>query len=107
MGDSQPAQEVAALEKRAEPATRTRKLNPILVREMQERRDGLEEEIARCEAEITTYEMDLANFKSAEESIRLIKLIDQNRTRLEEMMKEWEQIGLTLEEPGKAVLGDR
>ena len=107
VGDSQPAREVAALEKRAEPATRTKKLNPILVREMQERRDGLEEEIARCEAEITTYEMDLVNFKSAEESIRLIKLIDQNRTRLEEMMKEWEQIGLTLEEPGKAVLGDR
>ena len=107
VGDSQPAQEVAALEKRAEPATRTKKLNPILVREMQERRDGLEEEIARCEAEITTCEMDLASFKSAEESIRLIKLIDQNRTRLEEMMKEWEQIALTLEEPGKAVLGDR
>ncbi|OFW34090.1 MAG: ABC transporter ATP-binding protein [Acidobacteria bacterium RIFCSPLOWO2_12_FULL_60_22] len=107
VGDSQPAPEVAALEKRAEPATRTKKLNPILVREMQERRDGLEEEIARCEAEITTCEMDLASFKSAEESIRLIKLIDQNRTRLEEMMKEWEQIGLTLEEPGKAVLGDR
>ena len=107
VGDSQPAQEVAALEKRAEPSTRTKKLNPILVREMQERRDGLEEEIARCEAEITTCEMDLASFKSAEESIRLIKLIDQNRTRLEEMMKEWEQIGLTLEEPGKAVLGDR
>ncbi len=77
---------------------RTRKLNPILVRQMRERRDRLEDEIARCEAEITTCEAGLGNFKSAEESIRLTRLIGQDRTRLEEMMKEWEQIAMDLEE---------
>jgi hypothetical protein len=62
---------------------------------MQERRGGLEEEIARCETELTSYELELANFKSAEESIRLAKLIDECRARLGEMMKEWEQIVLS------------
>ena len=65
---------------------------------MRERRDLLEDEIARCEAEIATSEAGLGNFKSAEESIRLTRLIGQNRTRLGEMMKEWEQIALDLED---------
>ena len=67
------------------------------MREMRERRDALEEEIVRCEAEISACEMDLASFKSAAESIRLTKLIDERRTQLSEMMKEWEQLALTLE----------
>jgi ATP-binding cassette, subfamily F, member 3 len=89
--ESQPSPQ-AAEAKREEPSTRNKKLNPILVRQIKERRERLEDEIARCEAEITTCEMDLANFKSAEESIRLTRLMEQNRTRLGEMMKEWEQI---------------
>ena len=80
------------------PEARTRKLNPILVRQMRERRDQLEEEIARCEAEIASCEVGLGNFTSAEESIRLTKLMGETRTRLEELMKEWEQIALDLEE---------
>ena len=68
---------------------------------MQERRDELEEEIVRCEAEITACQLELAHFKSSEESIRLARLIEHCRTRLDEMMKEWEQITRTLEKPGK------
>ena len=64
---------------------------------MQERRKGLEEAISRCEAEIATCEMDLAHFKSAEESIRLVKLLDERRLRLGDMMIEWEQISMTLD----------
>ena len=103
---SQPAQEVGTIGKREEPETQPKKLNPILVRKMQERRDELEEEIARCETEITTYEVDLANFKSAEESIRLAKLIDERRAQLQDMMKEWEQIALALEETRNAIMPD-
>ena len=77
---------------------RHRKVNPILIRKMQDRRDELEEEIARCETEITTSEMDLAHFKSAEESIRLSKLISERRAQRDSMTKEWEQIALTLDE---------
>jgi hypothetical protein len=56
----------------------------------------LEEQIARCETEINTHEMDLATFKSAEESIRLAKLLDERRAQLQDMLKEWEQIALAL-----------
>ena len=59
----------------------------------------MEEEIARCEAEIATYELELANFKSAQESIRVAALIDERRTHLKEIMKDWEQLELTLQEP--------
>jgi len=90
----------------SEPAARPKKLNPILVREMKARREELEEEVARCEAEITTNELELAKFKSAEESIRLVKLVDQNRARLAELIKEWEELSRTLEEPGEAVISD-
>jgi len=104
-GDSRRAQGAGAIGKREEP--HPKKLNPILIRQMQARRGELEEGIARCEAEITAYEMDLANFKSSEESIRLAKLIDERRARLEEMTKEWEQIAAALEQPGKVVVADR
>ena len=57
---------------------------------MRKRREELEEEIARCEAEISAYELELANFKSAQESIRVAALIDERRTHLKQMMKEWE-----------------
>ena len=95
--ESQVIREVRANEKRQEPGARTKKKNPLLVREMQERRNRLEEAISRCEAEIATCEIDLAHFKSAEESIRLVKLLDERRLRLGDMMIEWEQISMTLD----------
>ena len=59
---------------------------------MKARREGLEEKIAQFEADITTRELELATFKSAKESIRLSKLIEQNRARLAEMMAEWVRV---------------
>jgi ATP-binding cassette subfamily F protein 3 len=94
-------------QRREEPQAQGKKVNPILVRKLQSRHDELEEEIGRREAEINAYELDLANFKSAEESIRLAKLIDELRSQLAEMMKEWEQIAHTLDEAGQAVTHDR
>jgi ATP-binding cassette, subfamily F, member 3 len=100
-----PDLEVAA--KHRDPESRNRKLNPILLREMHERRRGLEEDIARCEAQITTHQLDLANFKSSQESIRLARLIEEHRARLAEMMKEWEQLAVALDGPAMAELHDR
>jgi ATP-binding cassette, subfamily F, member 3 len=88
------------------PKVPAKKVNPILVRKLQSRHDELEQEIARREAEITGYELDQGSFKSAEESIRLAKLIDERRSELAEMMKEWEQLELTLDEAGQAVAND-
>jgi ATP-binding cassette, subfamily F, member 3 len=91
---------------RSEAPVRQKKLNPIRVREMKERHQDLEEEITRCEVEIATQESDLATFKSAEESIRLVKLLEENRKRLAEMNQEWEELSRTLEESGEAVIRD-
>jgi ATP-binding cassette, subfamily F, member 3 len=97
----------AGRQRRDDPQSQGKKVNPILLRKLQSRHDELEEEIGRREAEITAYELDLANFKSAEESIRLAKRIDELRSQLAEMMKEWEQIAHTLDEAGHAVTNDR
>ena len=75
----------------------TKKRNPHLVRKMQERRQELEKEISRCESEITASELGLANFQSAEESIRLARLIPEIRAHLQEIMQEWEQVSAALE----------
>ena len=80
-----------------DPGTQQRKLNPILLRRMQDRGDELEEEIARAEAEITTCELELAQFKSAEESIRLSNRIDELRNGINAMTREWEEIELALD----------
>ena len=66
--------------KKEEPAAK--KVNPALIRKMEERCGHLEEEVARVEAEIATYEQELAAFKSAQESIRLAALIEERRARL-------------------------
>jgi ATP-binding cassette subfamily F protein 3 len=90
---------LGTFEKSAEKDAQPKKLNPILIRKMEERRNELEEEIARCEAEITTCEQELANFKSAQESIRLSNLIDERRRQLKEMVKDWEEIVVAFEDP--------
>ena len=93
--------ELPAAPKREEPPAK--KVNPLVLRKMQKRREELEEDISRCEAEIASYELELANFKSAQESIRVAALIDERRSKLKEMMREWEEIETTLEEPEQAL----
>ena len=65
-----------------------------------------DEAIARCEEEIASAEMGLAEYKSAEESIRLTKLIKRRRAELPGLLKEWEQVSATLEEQNKWALAD-
>ena len=81
-----------------EPEAQAKRLNPILLRRMQDRGEELEEAIARGEAEIASCEHELANFKSAEESIRLSRRIEELRQEIDEMMREWEEIELALGE---------
>ncbi|OFV96548.1 MAG: ABC transporter ATP-binding protein [Acidobacteria bacterium RIFCSPLOWO2_12_FULL_54_10] len=92
--------------KNKEPAARPKKLNPIRIREMKARREELEAAIARCEEEIASAEMGLAEYKSAEESIRLTKLIESRRAELPVLLKEWEQVSATLQEQDKWALAD-
>ncbi len=64
---------------------------------MEKQRDDLEEQISRCEAEITSLELELGQFKSAEESIRVAALLEEQRARLREITERWEELVVILE----------
>jgi ATP-binding cassette, subfamily F, member 3 len=82
---------------------RARRLNPIRLRQLEARCRELEQQVARCEAEISRYESELVHFKSAEETIRLTKLVEERRSELATLMKEWEEGTQTVGEHGMGV----
>ena len=69
---------------------------------MEKERDELEEQISRGEAEIANLELELGQFKSAEESIRVNGLIEERRGRLKEMTERWEQVVDRLDREGSS-----
>ncbi len=77
-------------------AEKSKRLNPIKRKQMQERTQELEEEISGLEAAIATCENSLQSFVSAEETTRLSRKLEQNRADLQERIAEWEQIGQEL-----------
>ena len=76
---------------------KTKRLNPIRLRQMEERCHEIEGEIARYEAEIAACEAELANFKSTEETVRLSRLLKQRREGLAGLLKEWEAVTQLIE----------
>jgi ATP-binding cassette, subfamily F, member 3 len=78
--------------------TQKKKLNPIKLKQMQERCAFLEEEVPRIEASITHTEQQLGNFISAEETQRQSTLLESLRTQLNELTAEWEELMLQLDE---------
>ncbi len=79
------------------PAPSAKRLNPIKLKQMQTRRQELEQQIADIEAEIAAYETDLANFVSAEETMRLSELLEKRRSDLSGLLAEWEQVSQVME----------
>ena len=73
------------------------RLNPIKLRQMKQRRQAIEDEVTRLEVEIADYEAALANFKSAEETIRLSEVLAARRNDLTALMSEWEQVAELIE----------
>jgi ATP-binding cassette subfamily F protein 3 len=84
----------------AEPAVKDRikKLNPIKLKQMEERCAFLEEEVPRIEASIAHTEGALGNFVSAAETERQTRLLDELRKQLAGFTAEWEDLMMTLEE---------
>jgi ATP-binding cassette subfamily F protein 3 len=74
-----------------------RRLNPIKLRQMRERRSSIEEEVTKLEAEIADYESALTSFVSAEETRRLASLLDARRADLTALMTEWEEVSEALD----------
>ena len=82
---------------------RVRRLNPIRMRQLEDRCAFLEEEIPRIEASIATTEAGLAQFVSAVETERLTRLLAELREQLATATAEWEESMLVLEEQTNAV----
>ena len=74
-----------------------KRLNPLKLKQMQERRQELEQQVADLETEISGYETELANFVSPEETVRVSNLLDQRRSELSRLLAEWEQVSQTVE----------
>jgi ATP-binding cassette subfamily F protein 3 len=77
--------------------TAAKRLNPIKLKQMQERCRELEEQIAEAETEIAHYETELANFVNAEETMRLSALLEKRRSDLSALLAEWEEVSQVVE----------
>jgi ATP-binding cassette, subfamily F, member 3 len=96
-GNGQPAAAAATAAAPAKSA-QAKRINPALIRKMEQQREELEAKIAQCEKEISGYELEQANFKSAEESRRVAAAIDERRSHLAAITRNWEELATSLEE---------
>jgi len=87
----------AVAENGSSEAARPRRINPIKLRQMQERHEAVEEDIVRVEASIKECEESLSHFVSGEETRRLTELLDNRKSQLQELMAEWEELSTVLE----------
>jgi ATP-binding cassette subfamily F protein 3 len=78
-------------------SNRSRRLNPIKQKQMEERCGFLEEEIPRVEASIAHTEEQLGVYVSAAETQRLTELAAGLREELRRLTAEWEELMLQLE----------
>ena len=90
----------AKVDASVEPAgkDKIRKLNPIKLKQMEERCAFLEEEVPRIEASIAHTESALGNYVSAEETQRQSALLEDLRKQLGSFTEEWEELMIQLEE---------
>ena len=74
-----------------------KRLNPIKLKQMQERLPAVEEEITKVEAEIVDCETRMQTFVSAEETKRVTELLATRKEELAALMSEWEELSETIE----------
>jgi ATP-binding cassette subfamily F protein 3 len=80
-----------------EAAGKQKRLNPIKLKQIKDRCQELEEEIARLEAAIATAETALQEFVSVEETQRQSGALERYRAELTSRMQEWEELAQVLE----------
>ncbi|HEU4635437.1 MAG TPA: ABC-F family ATP-binding cassette domain-containing protein [Edaphobacter sp.] len=79
-------------------AAPVKKLNPIKLKQMEDRLKFAEEEIPRLEGEIAAAEERLGNFVSAEQSQKDAAELDRLRNDKAVLTAEWEELAMALEE---------
>jgi ATP-binding cassette subfamily F protein 3 len=77
-----------------------KRLNPIKLKQMQDRCQQMEEQIAALEDGIAECEHELQSFVSAAETQRQTELLAQRRADLATLMTEWEELSQVLETSG-------
>jgi ATP-binding cassette subfamily F protein 3 len=77
---------------------KARRVNPIKLKQMQERLAAVEAEMPRVEASIASAEQALGVFVSAEETARASAELDALRAKQGSLSEEWEDLMLQLEE---------
>jgi ATP-binding cassette, subfamily F, member 3 len=77
---------------------KARRVNPIKLKQMQERLAAVEAEMPKLEASIAEAEQALGNFVSAEETARISRDLDALRHHQTSLTNEWEDLMLQLEE---------
>src|SRR5580698_6444638 len=90
--------EVAADKPQEAAAGKGRRINPIKLRQLQERCSFVEEEIPRVESSIANAEGSLGVYESSEETQRLTKLLEDLRRQHSSLTAEWEDLVLQLEQ---------
>ena len=74
-----------------------KRINPIKLKQIQERHQQVEQGIARLEDGIAECERELQSFVSAQETARWTELLAKRRAELETLMTEWEELSQSLE----------
>jgi ATP-binding cassette, subfamily F, member 3 len=77
--------------------SKSKRLNPIKRKQMEERIHEVEQAIARTESAIAHCETALLTFVSVEESQRQSQELEARRSELGSLMAEWEELSQTLE----------
>ncbi len=75
-----------------------KRINPIKLKQMQDRHQHVEQGIALLEDGIAECERELQSFVSAEDTAKWTELLAKRRAELEALMAEWEEVSQVLEE---------
>ncbi|HEY7099809.1 MAG TPA: ABC-F family ATP-binding cassette domain-containing protein [Terriglobales bacterium] len=81
----------------AESSAKSKRLNPIKRKQMEDRFAELEQNISELETVIVQCEGALQTFVSAEETQRLTQDLANHRAKMQEQLEEWEELGQTLQ----------
>jgi len=77
--------------------TKSKRLNPIKRKQMEDRLHEIEDDIARVEATIAHCETALLTFVSVDETHQQTQELNARRKELSSLMAEWEELSQTLE----------
>ena len=83
---------VAAPPPPPKPEPAAKRLNPMKLKQLEQRCGELEAKISATEDEIRNGEVELANFVSAEETVRVSGRLDRLRSELSGLLAEWEEV---------------